>query len=497
MDKKNNIPLIDLFAGPGGLGEGFESIGAFDIGISIECDPYARRTLLLRSFLRQFEKSEVPDAYYDYLRGKISSHDLFSQYRVEYKAADRIAALARLGETPKAEIDDMIKSALGASKKIRDFALIGGPPCQAYSLVGRSRRSREDRIEFEKDERHYLYREYLRILKEHEPAVFVMENVKGILSARIGGYKIFSKICDDLSGAGYTLFGFAGKPVKSGDLFDGGEWDPAAFLIRAEEHGIPQKRHRVFILGVRNNLVNSRWSHETFALSKPEAQFPCPTVGSAIAGLPKLWSALSSPDEGRRDWIKARERGLRAGGAEWDATPRIPKNDRGGLYVPGVTKKVFDEAWYLDSRIEGVLNHQTRTHIEEDISRYAFVAEFARQNGFSPSIHQFPKRLLPEHKNVQDLDLGVPFADRFRVQLRDEPSTTVTSHISKDGHYYIHYDPEQARSLTVREAARLQTFPDNYFFEGPRTQQYHQVGNAVPPQLAAQIAQIVSEKILN
>jgi DNA (cytosine-5)-methyltransferase 1 len=348
-------------------------------------------------------------------------------------------------------------------------------------------------VEFEKDERHFLYREYLRILEEHKPSVFVMENVKGILSARLGGNKIFSKICDDLSGAGYTLFGLAGKSVKSGDFFDGGGWDPGAFLIRSEDHGIPQKRHRVFILGVRNNLVNSSWSPETFALPKANV----PSVYTAIAGLPKLWSALSSPDEGRRDWIKARERGLRAGGAEWEATSRIPKHDRGGSFVPGVIKKVFDEEWYLDPRIEGVLNHQTRTHIEEDISRYAFVAEFARQNGFSPSIHEFPKRLLPEHKNVQDLDSNVPFADRFRVQLRDHPSTTVTSHISKDGHYYIHYDPEQARSLTVREAARLQTFPDNYFFEGPRTQQYHQLGNAVPPLLARQIARIVHEKILS
>jgi len=488
-----NCCVVDLFAGPGGLGEGFESQGSFDIGISIECDPYARRTLLLRSFFRQFAASDVPDAYYDYVRGNISSGDLFTRFKIDYDVANTIATLARLGETQTAKIDSLIQSALGASKHSKEFVLIGGPPCQAYSLVGRSRRSREDRVEFEKDERHYLYREYLRILEEHKPAVFVMENVKGILSAKLGGNKIFSKICDDLSGAGYTMFGLAGKPAKSGDLFDGGEWDPTAFLIRAEEHGIPQKRHRVFILGIRNNVVNSRWTHETFALPKSDA----PSVGEAIGGLPKVWSAISSPDEDRRDWLKARERGLRAAGAEWTAGDHAPKNDRGGAFVPGGGKRVFDPKWYLDERIGGVLNHQTRTHIAEDIARYAFVAEFARQKGFSPSIYEFPKRLLPEHKNVQDLDENVPFADRFRVQLRDEASTTVTSHISKDGHYYIHYDPEQARSLTVREAARLQTFPDNYFFEGPRTQQYHQVGNAVPPMLARQIAKIVHEKILS
>jgi len=485
--------IVDLFAGPGGLGEGFESQGAFNIGISIECDPYAQRTLLLRSFFRQFVRDDVPDEYYNYLRGEISTDDLFAKYKDQAEAAKRVATLARLGDTAEAEIDTMIESALGRPDTSDSWVLIGGPPCQAYSLVGRSRRSREIREDFEKDTRHHLYREYLRILAKHQPAVFVMENVKGILSARLGGNRIFSQICDDLSGAGYSLFGLAGEPAKTGDFSDGGEWNSSAFLIRAEEHGIPQKRHRVFILGVRNDFVNSKWTHETFALPKSELH----TVGEAIGGLPRLWSAISSPDESRRKWLKARERGLKAGRADWAPLLNVPENDRGGIYIPGESKEVYADEWYLDDRIGGVLNHQTRTHIPADISRYAYASEFARQNEFSPSIYDFPKRLLPDHLNVQNLDNKVPFADRFRVQLRDLPATTVTSHISKDGHYYIHYDPEQARSLTVREAARLQTFPDNYFFEGPRTQQYHQVGNAVPPLIARHIANIVYEKILS
>ena len=135
---------------------------------------------------------------------------------------------------------------------------------------------------------------------------------------------------------------------------------------------------------------------------------------------------------------------------------------------------------------------RSRGHIYDDLYRYFFSAVFAKQNHRSPYLEDFPKELLPNHKNISD---GSKFTDRFRVQLYGKPSTTIVSHISQDGHYYIHYDPTQCRSLTVREAARLQTFPDNYFFEGARTRQYIQVGNAVPPLLAYQIAKIVADVV--
>jgi len=162
------------------------------------------------------------------------------------------------------------------------------------------------------------------------------------------------------------------------------------------------------------------------------------------------------------------------------------------MFVNEITRPAKLSEWFYDSRLKGVCNHETRGHIRADLHRYFFATVFAKEFERSPVLGDFPKGLLPLHKNIEEALSETKFNDRFRVQVANRPSTTVVSHIAKDGHYYIHYDPAQCRSLTVREAARLQTFPDNYFFEGPRTEQYHQVGNAVPPLLARQIADIVA-----
>jgi DNA (cytosine-5)-methyltransferase 1 len=149
------------------------------------------------------------------------------------------------------------------------------------------------------------------------------------------------------------------------------------------------------------------------------------------------------------------------------------------------------QQWYQDEKLDGVCNHQTRTHLMEDLKRYLFASIYAEKNKRFPRLKDYEEHsteLLPDHVSAK----SGKFADRFRVQMPNCAATTVTSHISKDGHYFIHYDSDQCRSLTVREAARIPTFPDNYLFCGPRTAQYHQVGNAVPPYLAYQIAKIVN-----
>jgi DNA (cytosine-5)-methyltransferase 1 len=306
-----------------------------------------------------------------------------------------------------------------------------------------------------------------------------MENVKGILSARHGESRIIDLICDDLSEAGYNLHGLTGLPTR--DL--SGAWIPDAFVIRAEQHGIPQTRHRVFIIGILRGtgIVPACIRRQKLEVS----------AWDAISDLPKLWSGISRKGGGAADWEMARDLGLSLLDDRRYGSIASPRDGCGGRFIAHKQLPSFGEDWFNDPHLGGTVNHESRTHMPEDISRYAFAAAFAKRNGRSPAITEFPMVLLPAHRNVQDAVGDIPFADRFRVQVAGKPASTITSHISKDGHYYIHPDPMQARSLTVREAARIQTFPDNYFFEGPRTEQYRQVGNAVPPLLARQIAEVV------
>ena len=184
------IPVIDLFAGPGGLSEGFSALTntrnqrVFKVRLSIESDEHAHRTLELRAFFRCFAKGEAPPDYYDYVAGTLTRDELFARHPTQAKAARDEAWLGELGNesTPNSLIDERIRTALEGQSA---WLSIGGPPCQAYSLVGRSRIRGKSKRKYNKDPRHFLYREYLRILAEHSPPIFVMENVKGLLSATV------------------------------------------------------------------------------------------------------------------------------------------------------------------------------------------------------------------------------------------------------------------------------------------------------------------------
>jgi DNA (cytosine-5)-methyltransferase 1 len=508
------IPIIDIFAGPGGLGEGFSSLlnqrgqRVFEIKLSIEKDEFAHRTLELRAFTRQFSVGDAPDNYYDYIRGNpnVTRDMLFHSYADQAASAKREAWLAELGKTPASEVRNRILEAFGGKKATANWVLIGGPPCQAYSLLGRWRQKSGDA--FDNDARHFLYRQYLQIIADHQPPVFVMENVKGLLSTKVKSegmaHKIFSDLRHPLAATGqgtkqdleYRFFPLVQKQgALQGEIGD--IHAPEDFTVHSEEHGIPQARHRIIILGVRSD-----WKKVPNKLVPNHTSV---TVDQVIGDLPRLRSGLSKEEDsshlweaaihGIPDslWYKYSNLSLDLRNSLEGASRLLRRSlGRGGRFCKTVAKPKKLADWFHDPKLGGVCNHETRSHIRADLHRYFYAAVFAREYGRSPVLSDFPTELLPLHKNVEDALKQSKFNDRFRVQIADRHSTTVVSHISKDGHYYIHYDPAQCRSLTVREAARLQTFPDNYFFEGPRTEQYHQVGNAVPPLLANQIAEVVA-----
>lgn len=494
------VPIIDIFAGPGGLGEGFSSYkpdnkSGFKIALSIEKEFFAHQTLTLRSFFRQFPNGEVPDEYYQYLRGEIDKEVLFTKFPIEAERAQEEAWNATLGDSkfPSKDVDAKIDTAL---KNKGEWVLIGGPPCQAYSLAGRSRMAQEQE-KHRNDIKHFLYEEYLRIIQVHKPALFVMENVKGLLSAVVPDEKkgsMFDRILEDLQKPGYKIYSLSAKPEA---LKDGIPVYPETtdFLIKSEKYGIPQSRHRVILLGIRNDI-----NVQPGILSESKKTIP---VRKAISDLPGIRSKLSTRDskDSFAAWSKVlsefpgiNELDSKLRGVIREKLKKLTHDNTGKPFYRFSNQKITKNPlrkWYFDARLGGACNHEARSHMRSDLHRYFFASCYALLNKKSPSLNEFPEHLYPKHENVTENDGDIIFADRFRVQVKNRPSTTVVSHISKDGHYYIHYDPTQARSLTVREAARLQTFPDNYFFEGPRTSQYQQVGNAVPPLLASKIAVIV------
>ena len=519
MTSPQQIPVIDVFAGPGGLGEGFSAFASpngitpFRIKLSIEMDEFAHRTLLLRSFYRQFDPGCVPAEYYRYLRGegdwsRATCLDLIAQFPNQGALAAGEAWREELRPAIADEVDRRIHRALGPRRNRPPWVLVGGPPCQAYSLAGRVRMRGGNPAAFYRDKRHTLYTEYLRLLTVHAPPVFIMENVKGLLSATSrSGARIFEQIVADLQRPPgnrhrYRLFALSRGEGGADQLF-ANDVDPKQFIVECERHGIPQARHRLIILGV----LESEFGSDTRLPRRLAERSKAVTCSDAIDDLPRVRSSLSrekdTPERWRsilksalrESWFKQAERNgdgdvARAIRSALDRVT-IPQKGTGARFVACDPAPALQAAWFRDSRLGGVCNHESRSHRADDLHRYLFVSAYGRARSFSPRLRHFPPALLPDHLNV-DSALGAGmFNDRFRVQLAGAPATTITAHILKDGHYFVHFDPSQCRSLTVREAARIQTFPDNYFFEGPRTEQYRQVGNAVPPLLAREIASIV------
>lgn len=502
------IKIIDLFAGPGGLGEGFSSfqdggIHPFKIAVSAENDKFARDTLRLRAYWRLLKRHAQPMAgLYAYYKGLADT-----PWTPENKDLwDDAGAEALLLELGKPEDNVLLYERIAQLiPNGEHWVLIGGPPCQAYSVVGRVRSGESNKG----DPRHRLYEEYLNVIRQFRPSIFVMENVRGLLSCQLDQGHIIHRILEDLACPGQSKYGakdykYTIHSLVADTCYESGmnitELDLKKFVVQCEKYGIPQARHRVILVGIREDL--------TAPLPKLPPSRPV-TVWDAIGDMPALRSGISRQEDSAITWKNlvsteytdlarcAKEiRRHTLADALKDAGEKMMHTtfSRGGRWKAGkynhspLHAKML-HSWLRDENLGGWLNHETRAHMASDLRRYAYIATYAsveKKNPVGPKEFDLP-RLAPNHANWETGH----FDDRFKAQLKNRPATTITSHLSKDGHSFIHPDPAQCRSLTVREAARLQTFPDNYFFEGARTAQYIQVGNAVPPLLAKQIADSV------
>lgn len=383
--KNKQIPIIDLFAGPGGLGEGFTSIvdddnnRFFKIALSIEKDEYAHKTLTLRSFLRQFPYKKFPPEYYDFLKSEEKDVEaLFQKYPLQAEKAKNEAWKFEMGKVENHSlIDERIQESLKGKK---DFLLIGGPPCQAYSIVGRARRQETEGLN-KNDPRVYLYREYYRILAVHQPPVFIMENVKGILSSKVDNVGVFKEIISDLqnpvesykklegkaniekSKIRYKIYSFVKRPDK--DMFGEELFDPRDFIIRSEEYGIPQTRHRVILLGIRTDIKIA-----PSLLTKAKALIP---VDDILSGLPNIRSGLSKEADNKQNWKRAIEELLTINTNNqidvevWNRMKKIidnlsiPQKGKGDEYIQYAANINYNKSWYLDSNLDGVCNHESRS----------------------------------------------------------------------------------------------------------------------------------------
>ena len=396
------IPVVDVFAGCGGLSEGFNSLRRgdtwpFEVRLHIEKETAPIKTLQLRSFYHQFRHTRAPDDYYKYVSGAIDRDELFQRHPEAAKRAEQSCLQMELGDSTT-NTERLNRRIEEATQGTDDWVLIGGPPCQAYSTIGRVRNNSVEGYTLENDDRLKLYQEYLKIIARHWPAVFVMENVRGLLSASVHDKSIFGQMLDDLekpqgtsepSGQGYRIYSLTTKGFSN----CGNSSDPTKFVVKAEEYGVPQARHRVVVLGVRADI-----SLEPEPLTQQHEKV---NANEVLDDLPNVRSGLSTKDslEGwlsgireikEQTWWHEVDPKLQA--KICDASNELTEATwgRGGPYLDADAKCSYDRDWFVDSRLRGILNHEARTHRKDDLWRYLYAA-CAREDISRPfHISDFP-----------------------------------------------------------------------------------------------------------
>ncbi|MBP6237481.1 MAG: DNA cytosine methyltransferase [Saprospiraceae bacterium] len=404
------LNYIDLFAGAGGLSEGFIRQGFTPVA-HVEMNKEACDTIRTRIAYHYLNETNNLDKYYAYLKNDIDRNELWKS------VPGQLMTSVINDEINEKTIDDIFKKIDTQLSNQKVDLIIGGPPCQAYSLVGRSR----DPNRMEGDKRNFLFRHYAEFLVKYKPKYFVFENVLGLKSA---GNQVYLKEM-------LALFGEIGYST---------EYD----VLNSEAYGVLQKRRRVIIIGRKG---------------KSKFSFP------ALKTLDNKWQIKN------------------------DLFSDLPELKPGqNMPIAYYTSEInqYLEKTQIRNCIPFTTQHITRQHNDRDLEIYSIAIDKWLNKKERLKYNDLPDR-LQSHKNTE------AFLDRYKVVDPEGHSHTVVAHISKDGHYYIYPDKDQVRSISVREAARIQSFPDNYFFEGGRTAAFKQIGNAVPPLMAQAIAKKINE----
>lgn len=392
---KNKFTFIDLFSGCGGLSEGFYKTGFISLA-HVEFDHYACESLKTR--MRHYGYEDTSSV----LEKDITDDDIIES--LEQHVND-------------SEVD----------------LIIGGPPCQSFSSLGRAK----DENGMKYDPRNFLFESYERILNHFKPKVFVFENVTGLLTAKLGHQKTVHVIMEKLS--------------KHYNLIE----DPTKMVLNSVEYGVPQIRKRVILIGVRK-----------------DQDFNAQDVYMGIIKTHYPPGSTEKQKSGKKKFVTVKD-------ALFDLPALKPGEGQNCMMhqLPTWNEYMLKIRSPHDNKIR---DHVARTHNEMDRKRYV---EMSRNEwSYSELLEKIPSLNHPKQR---------VFNNSYVVQLWDAPSRTIIAHLYKDGNQFIHPDYKQERTITPREAARLQSFPDDFVFEGSRTQQYKQIGNAVPPMMAEAIAKSI------
>lgn len=418
----NGLSYIDLFAGAGGLSEGFIQSGYRPIA-HVEMNEYAARTIETRIAYYYLKENDKLGSYYQYERNEISREQLLELIPEEEL---KTVINKEMSESTIKGIFQTIDTIIDEKEIEQVDVIIGGPPCQAYSLVGRAQSSHMI-VPMEEDPRNELYKMYVQFLNKYKPRMFVFENVAGIKTAR--GGQAFKNLQKYMRKVGYEI-----------DYHE----------LNAHDFGVLQSRKRVIIVGW---LKGTGYEYPSFETIHSDAE-----VWDLLKDLPTLTPGESADEHTMSDMRRLRK--------------YVKENE-------------------IRVKADVLTGHIARPHTAQDIEIYKRTIDLWFNNDKHERLKydDLPDE-LKTHRN------RTSFVDRFKVVEGDmNYSHTILAHLSKDGHYFIHPDIDQHRSITVREAARIQSFPDSYFFEGPRTSQFVQVGNAVPPMMAKIIANKIKEQL--